>query len=148
MCDRSNPQHCGGRFPRFLLTLAVASSTALVAGGWAWASGSNLGSGSLGAGGTTVSSCQPGQFQLEPVPVYDAAIAGYAVSAVEIGGLQGPPMGTCASHEFALTLSDGSATSVEEVRGSLPVGANDLSVALPQPVAVARLGAIHLVIEG
>lgn len=123
--------------------------TAVFAGVFASAASLGVSTETLGAGGTSVASCDTDGVEATYTTAYDKAVPGYKVSTITVTGIAD----TCSnlSYKIQATTADGTAlTAASGTLGAFTTGTTDNTVAVT-PAALleaADVEGVYIVISG
>ena len=104
----------------------------------------NLASDSLGAGTTTVASCQAGTLTATYTSTYTAATPGYTVGTVTVTGLAA----TCYSKAYRITLTGAGNASLGEATGTTPAAGTSFAATFSPVVSATSVTGVAVVISG
>lgn len=132
---------------RFIIASMVATTVAV--GVYAAAASINVGSDTLGAGNSAVAACQSTALAVGYTTSYAAAIPGYRVGTVSVGGLDTISGTNCASKAYRITLTGASNASLAELTGTTPSSGTSFGVDFSASnVPAANVTGVHVVISG
>lgn len=126
--------------------LAIIAGALIFGSVYGLAASLNMSAGSLGAGNTSVASCQSGTLTVSYTTAYDSVIPAYEVTQLTVDGLQSG----CYSKPYRIVLVNASNVSLAEVTGTTPgSGTSFTSASLAASnVPAASVTGVHLTIAG
>ena len=125
-----------------ILSLVVGG--VLFSSAFAFAASLTVGTNSLGAGNAAVGSCDTDGVTTSYTTAYDAALPGYKIATVTVGGIDAT---ACANRALRVDLANASNASIGSGTATIAAASVPVSIATGTPNA-AQVANVHVVISG